>query len=351
MKNVILWGSGKYYEYKKPYLSKEYNIIGIINKNAQKIDGYEVIDKTQLAALDYDEIIIMSDIYMFEILKELLELGIPTNKIELGVNLPPATGKEILYISPEEKLEIREDGVILWNHQEEVTCLADIEKLKELHIGKISEETIRNMPLKPLSYNYGYSRMGGHSIARYYIDTFVEEHRDAIRGTVMEVGDARYSSLERNRIERQQILILDGRTEGDYVVGNLETGEGLKEGSLDCFILSSVLSSLFDVESAARNIGKSLKKGGKAIITVPGICFLGRIENETYGEFWRFTPSGLKKLLEKCIPGAKISMKEYGNAKTSVAFLYGLTVEDLTQEELAYRDSCYPLVIGACVER
>lgn len=57
------------------------------------------------------------------------------------------------------------------------------------------------------------------------------------------------------------------------------------------------------------------------------------------------------KLLERYIPGAKLSVKEYGNVKTSAAFLYGLTVEDLTEEELDYRDSCYPMVIGVCLEK
>ena len=167
----------------------------------------------------------------------------------------------------------------------------------------------------------------------------------------MEIGDARYSILGKDAVENLLILSLDDEEKEHYVKGNLETGEGLKEEYLDCIILTNVLSSLFDIQAAVRNIGRVLKKGGKAIITVPGIASLYRVQYETYGQFWRFTPSGVIQLLKRYIPDAKIIVKEYGNVKTSAAFLYGMTVEDLTKEELEYRDSCYPMVIGICLER
>lgn len=350
-KKVIVWGYGKYYQYKKSYLQRFYNIIGIIGRDIkeQEIDGYPVIAKEWLLTGNYDEIIIMSDLYMFEILKEILALGISTEKIELGVNLPPATGEEVQYISQEEKMTVRDDGVILWNGMKEVNCREDIELLKKLHVGSMSENTIRELPIKPLSYNYGHTR--GYSIARYYIDSFVREHIEDIKGSVLEIGDARYSVLGGSAVKKQQILVLEGETGGNYIKGNLETGEGIQNESIDCFILTNVFSCLFDVKKAIHYVGKCLRNGGKAIITVPGIAALSRADNETYGQFWRFTPLGFRRLLEENIPEASISITEYGNVKASAAFLYGLTIEDLTQEELAYHDSSYPLVIGAYVEK
>lgn len=352
-KKAVVWGNGKYYQYKKRYLARLYDIIGIIGKDIkeQEIDGYPVINKEWLLTGNYDEIIIMSDLYMFEILKEILALGISPEKIELGVNLPQAAGDEVEYISPEEKMAVRDDGVILWNGMKEVHCHENIELLKKLHVGSMSEYTIRELPVKPLSYNYGFSRGKGHSIARYYIDFFVREHIEDIKGTVMEIGDARYSVLGRDAVKKQRILVLEGKTEGDYIKGNLETGEGMETESIDCFILTNVFSCLFDVKKAIYHVGKCLRKGGKAIITVPGIAALPRIDNETYGSFWRFTPSGIKRMLEENIPEADISITQYGNVKTSAAFLYGLAIEDLRQEELDYHDSSYPMVIGAYVEK
>ena len=353
MKNVIIWGSGMYYRYKADYLRKNFHVLGVIGKESdgEEIDGHPMIKKEELKYRDYDNIIVMSDVYMFDIVQEILLLGIRADKIMFGVNLPPATGRDALYISKEEQLSIKEDGTIVWNHDVVVSCWEDIEKLKVLHIGTMTEETIRNMPVKPLSYNYGMSRGEGHSIARYYIEQFVTECKEFIKGTVMEIGDGRYSTLGQDAVEELLILSLDDEEKEHYIKGNLETGEGLQEESVDCLILTNVLSSLFDVQAAVCNIGKILKGGGYAIITVPGIASLYRVQYETYGQFWRYTPSGIVQLLERYIPGAKLSVKEYGNVKTSAAFLYGLTVEDLTTEELEYRDSCYPLLIGICLEK
>lgn len=352
MENVIVWGSGRYYQYKADYLRENYHILGIVSKDMgeKEIDGYPVICKENLHKYPYHKIIVMSDLYMFEIVQEILQMGISGDKIVLGANLPPASARDVLYISKEEQLEVKTDGTIVWNHDKVVSCQEDIEELKRLHIGSITDETIRNLPLKPLSYNYGTSR-GGHSIARYYIEIFIEEQREFIKGTVMEIGDGRYSVLGGEAVKNLLILSLNDEKKEHYVKGNLETGEGLQENSLDCLILTNVLSSLFDIQAAVRNIGKSLKKGGRAIITVPGIAALYRVQYETYGQFWRFTPSGVMQLLKQYIPDAKIAIKEYGNVKTSVAFLYGMTVEDLTKEELEYRDSCYPMVIGICLEK
>lgn len=352
MQSVIIWGSGKYYRYKADYLRRNYHIQGIIgtDSDGERIDGYPVIKKEELRHRNYDKIIIMSELYLLDIVREILSLGISTDKIVFGVNLPPATGNDVLYISKEEQLSIREDGTVVWNNDVVVNGQEDIEKCKRLHIGTMTEETIRSMPLKPLSYNYGASR-GGRSVARYYIEKFVAECKDYIKGTVMEIGDARYSVWGGGKVDDLIILSLDDEKKEHYMKGNLETGEGLREDSVDCLILTNVLSSLFDVYAAVQNIGKILKKGGHAIITVPGIASLYRVQYETYGQFWRYTPSGIIRLLECYIPGARLSVKQYGNVKTSAAFLYGLTVEDLTQEDLDYHDSCYPMVIGVCLEK
>lgn len=46
-KKVIIWGNGKYYQYKKRYLQKLYDIIGIVGRDIkeQEIDGYPISDK------------------------------------------------------------------------------------------------------------------------------------------------------------------------------------------------------------------------------------------------------------------------------------------------------------------
>ncbi len=353
MCKIIIWGHGKYYAYKMPYLAKQgYHIVGIVGNRIEKeaIDGYPVIDKKEIQKIDYDKIVIMSERFMFEILDEIVELGIAVDKVVLGANLAPATESEMEYISNNASLNLSRDGTIMWNHDKVVKSMADIEKIKKINRGYISERVIRELPIKPLSYNYGISR-GGHSIARYYIDKFVEEQKKYIRGTVMEVGDARYTKWGGQNVKKSLVLVLGDGDGEKYVKGDLETGEGLEKETLDCFILTNVFSSLFNINEAIKNVGESLKKGGKAIITVPGIAALCRAQYETYGQFWRFTPSSIERLLKEHIPDAKMKIRLYGNVKTSIAFLYGMTIEDLGQEELNYLDSNYPMVIGVFLEK
>lgn len=348
MRNVIIWGTGKYFDYKIPYLSKEeYDILGVVSKNAE-VGKYPIIHKNKLREIAFDKIIIMSEKYMFEILEEIFALNIAAEKIILGVNLPPATASEMRYISEDKHLFLKENGEIVWNNQKIVTCMEDIEEIKKMNRGYLSKEIIRGLPVKPVSYDYGLSE--GQSIARYYIDKFVEEHLEHIKGTVMEVGDSRYTKWGKC-VEKSLILVLMESFKENEVKGNLETGDGLIQESVDCFILTNVFSSLFDVNAAMENAGKTLREGGKAIVTVPGIAAICRGPYETYGQFWRFTPLSLMRLFKQYIPNAKISMKTYGNVKTSAAFLYGMNVEDLTQEELDYTDSNYPMIIGAFLER
>lgn len=352
MSRVVIWGAGRYFEYKVAYWDKEeFEIVGIIDKSVKgnQVNGYTIIKKEDIHKISYDKLIIMSERYMFEILNELRSMGVDTKKIELGVNLPPATVSEMSYISENMKLFIKDDGTILWNEQIEVASIEDIEKVKMMNRGYMSKEAIKVLPIKPLSYDYGASR-GGYSIARYYIDSYAKANLMHIKGNVMEVGDSRYTDLS-DEVEKSQILVLGEPYCEKCVKGNLETGEGIVAEMLDCFILTNVFSSLFDVNAAVANVGRSLKKGGKAIITVPGIAAISKAQYETYGQFWRFTPSSLRKLLETYIPNAKITIRTYGNVKSSVAFLYGMTIDDLTGEELDCVDSNYPMVIGALLEK
>ncbi len=354
MKNVIVWGTGKYFNYKVPYLEKRgYQIIGVVSKDTDSLkeSKYDCISKQEIASMNYDQIIIMSERFMFEILQEMLELEIPLEKIEFGVNLAPATDSEAAYISDEIKLRLQQSGKVVWNGKIEVSSMSDIEAVKSSHRGFMSNDTMAKMPMKPLSYNYGKAGTG-HSIARFFIDQFAKECSEDIQGIVMEVGDDRYTKFgQETALEKSLILVLESMEGDRYVKGNLETGEGLKDNMIDCFILTNVFSSLYDLRAAATNVGRTLKPGGKAIITVPGIASLYRPQYETYGQFWRFTQSSITRLLEECIPGAKLTLKTYGNVKTSAAFLYGMTVEDLTPEELEYRDSNFPMVIGILLEK
>lgn len=202
--------------------------------------------------------------------------------------------------------------------------------------------------IEPKSRDYGAS-LGG-SIARYYIDLFVNECFDKLHlqgKTIVEIGDEQYGKL----VKGSKRLIIRNTVQDDdhFIFADLETGEGCEDDICDAIILTNVLSCLFEIKNALVNSNRMLKKGGAAIITVPGIAQITQQDNNTYGQFWRLTPMCLERLLREAFVDAEILLKYYGNVKTTTSFLYGEPVASLNQEELEYTDPDYPMLIGAMV--
>lgn len=204
--------------------------------------------------------------------------------------------------------------------------------------------------LEPKSRDYGAS-LGG-SIARYYIDLYVNEclnQLDLQGNTIVEIGDDRYGKLVR---DSNRIIIRNTDPNNDFFMfADIETGEGCEESICDAIILTNVLSCLFDIRGAISNSKKMLKPGGTAIITVPGIAQISQQDYNSYGQYWRFTPMCLEKLLREGFGKMDISIKSYGNVKAATSFLYGESVASLKKEELEYFDPDYPMIIGAMVTK
>ena len=49
------------------------------------------------------------------------------------------------------------------------------------------------------------------------------------------------------------------------------------------------------------------------------------------------------------LPGARATSATYGNLVSCTAFLYGLSAEELTSEELTYTDPQFPLIVASRV--
>lgn len=203
----------------------------------------------------------------------------------------------------------------------------------------------------PVSRDYGISQ--GGSIARRYIDMYVQEQISKINlynKSVVEIGNDRYSCC----IEGCKKIIIRNVVTDDHPeihFADLETGEGCDQNIADLVILTNVLSCLYDVKAALKNTNKMLKKNGVAIITVPGIAHLCQKDYQTYGQFWRFTPKCLERLVGDTFDIFEYNYKAYGNVKAATKFLYGESVKVLSEEELMFIDEDYPMVIGATVKK
>ena len=86
-----------------------------------------------------------------------------------------------------------------------------------------------------------------------------------------------------------------------------------KPASLDTVLLTEVLEHVPEPQVCLREIGAALKKGGKVIVTIPFFYWT----HEEPHDYYRYTPHGLRHLLERC--GFKIERIHARGGALSVA--------------------------------
>ena len=203
---------------------------------------------------------------------------------------------------------------------------------------------------QPVSKLFGFDR--GEPIDRYYIEKFLSENKDLIRGIVVEVSESTYThKFGGKNIEKSLILHVSNDFPGADIAGDLATGIGIPNEICDCFILTQTLPFIFEVQSAIYNSMRILKPGGNLLITVPGITQISRYDMTRWGHYWSFTDMSLRKLLEKAVPPENIKIKVYGNVKAATSFLYGLSQQEMSNEDLDFEDSDYQVTIAAVVKK
>lgn len=88
-KNAIIFGTGLIYSIIKQALFDQFNIVAIFDNNHAKwnttIDGVTICNPMYVGELQYDAIIIAAS-HSIEIAKQLMSLGVPVAKIEIGAN-------------------------------------------------------------------------------------------------------------------------------------------------------------------------------------------------------------------------------------------------------------------------
>jgi hypothetical protein len=205
------------------------------------------------------------------------------------------------------------------------------------------------LPTAPASRTFGYDR--GQPIDRRYIDEFLREHAGAIRGRVLEVADDSYTrTLGGRNVTRADVLHVAPEP-GVTVVGNLETGEGIPSDAFDAIGLTQTLQFVFDTHNALATLRGALAGEGTLLITVPGISQISRYDADRWGEYWRFTPQGLERLLAHHFGAGNVAVQSYGNAKTAAALLYGLAQADLASRDWTDHDDDYPVLVAGSATR
>lgn len=203
---------------------------------------------------------------------------------------------------------------------------------------------------EPASRRFGIER--GLPIDRWYIERFLAGQSARIRGRVLEVGDGHYTRrFGGDRVQRGDVLNPVAGGAETTVVGDLASGSGIPAAAFDCIILTQVLPFIYDVAGVMRTVERSLRPGGAALITVPGISQISRFDMDRWGDFWRFTDRSLGELLRQGFADGSYTIETWGNVRVAAAFLYGLCREELDEATLLHRDADYQVLLTATAIR
>ncbi len=191
--------------------------------------------------------------------------------------------------------------------------------------------------LEPMSRRWGFER--GTPISRWYIDRFLEANRQDIKGSVLEIKNARYTKSLGYDITHSDILDIDRSNSDATIFADLATADQVPSEKYDCFILTETLQFVFDLESAIAHAHRILKPNGILLVSVP--CVQPRDDELAAFDHWRFTILGCEKLFAKAFGSENVSVEGYGNYAASVGMLSGLAVEELPSEALTLHDGKY----------
>jgi len=200
--------------------------------------------------------------------------------------------------------------------------------------------------LRPVSDVFGADR--GQCIDRYYIEGFLADHSADVRGDVLEVGGDEYTRrFGADRVARSHVLHVEEGHPRSTIVADLGHRGSLPREAYDCIICTQTLQFIYAVRTAVTTLHDALKPGGVLLATMSGITQISRYDMERWGDYWRFTSLSARRLLEEVFVPDSVKVENYGNVLAAIAFLMGLSADELRQPELDHRDPDYEVVIAA----
>jgi len=197
--------------------------------------------------------------------------------------------------------------------------------------------------LEPISRNWGADR--GRAIDRFYIQRFLEQHKQDVRGRVLEIGDDAYTRrFGEGRVTHSDVLHISALPQAT-IVGDLADMPHVPDDTFDCLIVTQTLQLIYDFRAAVRTCHRVLKPGGVVLATVPGITPI--CHSDRWGEVWQysFTKLSARTMFEEVFPKAAVEVESHGNVLASIGFLHGLAMKELTTAELEHHDRDYQLNI------
>lgn len=196
----------------------------------------------------------------------------------------------------------------------------------------------------PISRSFGYER--GGPVDRFYIENFLRNNTQIIKGRAFEIGDNAYTKqFGGANVEKSDVLHVYQANDSVTFLGDLTDAPHIPSDIFDCIILTQTLHLIYDYKAALRTCHRILKPGGTLLATVPGIT---NVDPDEWKEFWlwAFTDTAMRKVFAETFPGANIEIKTYGNVYIATAFLYGLGLPEINKDLLEKHDPSYQVIIS-----
>jgi SAM-dependent methyltransferase len=204
--------------------------------------------------------------------------------------------------------------------------------------------------VNPVDRDFG--AQWGQIIDRYYIEKFLEQHASDIQGRVLEVADNGYTRRFGGKgVTRSDVLHYVQGNANATIVADLTDGREIPSDTFDCIILTQTLQFIFDLNAAVRTLHRILRPGGALLVTSHGISQISPHDMEHWGEYWRFTSLSARRIFTEVFPPECVQVQAYGNVLVAMAFLHGLTAQELRREELEYHDRAYEVIVAVRVSK
>jgi SAM-dependent methyltransferase len=202
-------------------------------------------------------------------------------------------------------------------------------------IGKANLGDFRR--LQPFTRSFGYDR--GQPIDRYYINQFLGKNSAAISGHVVEIGDDRYTRrFGTGAVTRSDVLDQDHPDSTPTIIADLTNADHVPSDTFDCIIITQTLQFIYDMNGAISTLYRILKPGGVLLASIPSLSAICRYDMDRWGDYWRLTSAAAHKLFAIFFRDENVQVEAHGNVLVAAAFLYGMAAEELTTEELNFKD-------------
>lgn len=208
-------------------------------------------------------------------------------------------------------------------------------------VGRVQFGDLRRT--EPLSRSFGYDR--GQPIDRYYIARFLSNYSDDITGHVVEIGDDRYTRRFGKGVTRSDILDQSHPDSSPTIVADLTKADHVAHNSFDCIIVAQTLQFIYNIHAAVNTLHRILKPGGVLLASLPSLSPICRYDMDRWGDYWRFTSAAARNLFSESFGLANIKVEAHGNVLVAMGFLQGMAADDLTADELNYKDPDYEALI------